>query len=354
MKIITIIGARPQFIKACNISRELANRNGVEEIIVHTGQHFDDNLSSIFFEQMFLSKPKYNLGIGSLSHGFMTGLMIQKIEEVLITEKPDLMLLYGDTNSTLAGAIAASKIKIDIAHVEAGLRSFNMNMPEEINRILTDRISKYLFCPTIKAVENLHAEGFQNFNCEIMLSGDVMYDALLHFKSFAKKPNGDLPEKYILTTIHREENTEDVRKLSEIFKALNHIAEESNIVLPIHPRTKRKLTENSISIGNKNLLLIEPVGFLEMIWLLSNSELVLTDSGGLQKEAYFHHKACLTLREQTEWVELVENRHNVVVGSSYEKIISAFHSFKFNYNFNNNLYGDGTASKKIVSKLLNL
>jgi UDP-GlcNAc3NAcA epimerase len=351
-KILTIVGARPQFIKAGAVSREIQQSDNLKEIIVHTGQHYDNNMSDIFFEEMHIPKPDYYLGIGGKSHGAMTGEMIMKLEEIMLKEKPDVVLVYGDTNSTLAGAIAASKLHIPIAHVEAGLRSFNMKMPEEINRILTDRISKWLFCPTDKAVENLKEEGFDRFDCEVIKSGDVMQDAALFYKKYAKKPkNLDIKNEFILSTVHRAENTDNITRLKNIFEALDEISKEIQVILPLHPRTKKILELNNINF--ENIKIIEPVGYLEMIWLLDNSKMVITDSGGLQKEAFFFKKPCITLRDETEWVELIENNFNVLVGSDKNKIIETFKNHKFNNNFSLNLYGNGKASKNIIKELLN-
>ena len=354
MKIITIIGARPQFIKAGAVSREIKKHKDLNEIIVHTGQHYDSNMSDIFFEQMHIPKPDYYLGIGGKSHGAMTGEMISKLEEVMLKEKTDIVMVYGDTNSTLSGSIAASKLHIPIAHIEAGLRSFNMKMPEEINRILTDRVSKWLFCPTDTAVDNLKKEGFDNFDCKIIKSGDVMQDAALFYKQYAKKPeNIEIKDNYILSTIHRAENTDDINRLKNIFEALEEIAQDIQVILPLHPRTKKILEQNNISL--KNITITEPVGYLEMVWLLDNSKMVITDSGGLQKEAFFFKKPCITLRDETEWIELVDNNFNILAGADKEKILKAY---KATSNFkleilNLNLYGGGEASERIIGTLLN-
>ena len=350
MKILTIIGARPQFIKAGTVSREIAKYSKIEETIVHTGQHYDTNMSDIFFDEMKIPKPNYFLGIGGKTHGAMTGQMIEKIEEVALSENPDWIMVYGDTNSTLAGAIVATKLHIKLAHVEAGLRSFNMQMPEEINRILTDRVSNILFCPTDTAVDNLKKEGFDNFKCKIIKSGDVMLDGALFYKSLAKKPNYNISNNYILCTVHRAENTDDKNRLTEIFKALNKIAKDRQIILPLHPRTKNVLKDLNIDISN--LMIIEPVGYMEMVWLIANSSLVITDSGGLQKEAYFFNKFCITLRDETEWIELVDNKVNILVGANREKIIKAVEDNQFIEQENINLYGSGNASEIIINNLL--
>ncbi len=352
MKLLTIIGARPQFIKAAAVSREIKKHKDIKEVIVHTGQHFDTNMSDIFFEELHIPKPNYNLDINGLNHGAMTGQMLEKIEEVLLREKPDWVLVYGDTNSTIAGALAASKLHIKTAHVEAGLRSFNMKMPEEINRILTDRISNILFCPTDKAVENLKDEGFERFeNSIITKSGDVMQDAAVYYDSFSKKPeNLDIEGDFVLSTIHRAENTDDEKRLRDIFDALNEIAKTKTIILPLHPRTK-KIIQN-LNLSADNIMIIEPVGYLQMVWLLQNCSLVMTDSGGLQKEAFFFKKPCITLRDETEWVELVQNGFNQIVGADREKILEAYKEVQDKeINFDMDLYGGGKASQNIVSKL---
>lgn len=353
MKIITIIGARPQFIKAAALSRELKKHNFIREIIVHTGQHYDANMSDIFFEQMDIPKPDYNLNINGLNHGAMTGQMLEKIEEVLIKEQPDWVLVYGDTNSTLAGALAAKKLHIKVAHIEAGLRSFNMNMPEEINRILTDRISDILFCPTENAIVNLKKEGFTNFKCKIVKNGDVMQDAALFYEYKAQKPIFNIPKKFILATVHRAENTEDLNRLNEIFNALEQICKDTPIVMPLHPRTKNKLKFQNYNFAESAICFIEPVGYLEMVYLLKNCILVMTDSGGLQKEAFFFQKPCITLRDETEWVELVENGFNTLTGSNKIIILNSV-SILLNkeISFNLDLYGNGTACEMIVNELL--
>jgi len=353
MKIVTILGARPQFIKAGSVSREMSKYPNITEVIVHTGQHYDTNMSDIFFTQMQIPKPDYFLGIGGKTHGAMTGQMIEKIEELLLNELPDWVLLYGDTDSTLAGAIAASKLDIKIAHVEAGLRSYNMKMPEEINRILTDRVSTILFCPTSVAIENLKKEGYANMNCTVLDIGDVMYDGALFYSHIAIKPKNvtDCIDSFILCTIHRAENTDDPHKLNNIFMALGEISKKVHIILPLHPRTKKLIKKYNIDLPNK-ITIIDPVGYLEMVWLIRNSELIMTDSGGLQKEAFFFEKPCITLRDETEWSELVENHFNVLVGADYNKIMSTYNKFTFNSDFSQKFYGDGNASKKICDSLM--
>lgn len=348
MKIMTVIGARPQFIKAAAVSRKLREKD--EEILVHTGQHYDKNMSEVFFSELEIPQPDYNLSIGSGGHGYQTGNMLIKIEEILLKEKPDCMLIYGDTNSTIAGALAASKLLIPVAHIEAGLRSFNMSMPEEQNRILTDHISKYLFAPTQTAVDNLEKESVVG---EVFNVGDVMYDAVLHFGEMAEKKT-DIVERlglkkngYILATIHRAENTNDINRMTSITQALTESGK--NIVLPLHPRTRKYMADYGLTFGD-NIKIIEPVGYLEMLMLEKNSEKIVTDSGGVQKEAFFLGKPCITLRDETEWVETVENGWNTIVGCNKEKILSAIKNFMPNTERINH-FGDGNAAQQIVDIL---
>ena len=360
MKLLTILGARPQFIKAGTVSREIQKNSGIKEIIVHTGQHYDSNMSDVFFEQMKIPVPHYNLGVSGSSHGAMTGQMMQKIEELVLQEKPDIVLIYGDTNSTLAGALAAAKLHVPVAHVEAGLRSFNMRMPEEINRILADRVSTWLFCPTGTAIVNLQKEGFPYMinpgtPQKIIKSGDVMQDGAIFYSGLARKPeNIEFPGSYILATVHRAENTDDPERLHNIVEAMNHIASSGEkIILPLHPRTRKML--KGIQPGfNGHVMVIDPVGYLEMVYMLQNCSMVMTDSGGLQKEAFFFKKPCITLRDETEWVELVENGFNVLAGADWDVIIDKYSlaGSIFSDNFNLDLYGNGIASQRIVSELL--
>ena len=353
MKIVTVIGARPQFIKAATISRVIRSLPNVEEVIIHTGQHFDANMSDVFFEEMDIPKPDYNLEISSLTHGAMTGRMLEKIEQVLLDEKPDWLLVYGDTNSTLAGALAASKLHIKVAHVEAGLRSFNMKMPEEQNRILTDRISTVLFCPTAQAIENLKIEGYDNINIDKNISGDVMYDAALFYKQRAKMPTiiqeQSFPDGFVLSTIHRAENTDDPQRLKSIIDALNILHKKTPVILPLHPRTKGIINSLGLEI---DFFITEPVGYLEMVYLLENCKFVMSDSGGVQKEAYFFNKQCLILRDETEWTELVEYGSNVVVGANTDIILAAVDSLDSSKEFDVNFYGTGDSAEKIISTLL--
>lgn len=351
MKVLTILGARPQFIKAGTVSREF-KKQGITEVIIHTGQHFDHNMSQVFFDEMEIPQPNYNLGINSLTHGAMTGRMLEEIEKVLLTEKPQLVLVYGDTNSTLAGALAAQKLSIPVAHIEAGLRSFNMAMPEEVNRILTDRISKFLFCPTTTAVSNLKKEGFDHFNCLIENTGDVMFDAALFYgqKSAekAKVYSGlQLSGNFVLATVHRQENTDTRESLTGIIDALNTINNSMQVVVPMHPRTQKIVGELNLET---RFTIIPPVGYFDMVELLKNCSVVLTDSGGLQKEAFFFKKGCVTLRNETEWTELVDNGFNTLVGANNESIIKGWETMMGKtHNFSINLYGDGRASERIVS-----
>lgn len=346
-KIVSVIGARPQFIKAGAISRKILENTEIEEVLIHTGQHYDSKMSEVFFKELEIPSPKYNLGIGGFSHGAMTGRMIEGIEKILLEEKPNFTLVYGDTDSTLAGALASVKLQIPVIHIEAGLRSFNMQMPEEINRILTDRVSSLLFAPTKRAVENLQREGFENFDCEIVCSGDVMYDVALYYKDRAKKPNMVFPKEFILCTLHRAENTENLQKMKNIFEALNKISSQIPVIMPLHPRTQNKILANNIQA--ENIYFIEPLGYLEMVWALQNCVMVATDSGGLQKEAYYFKKPCITLREETEWVELLEVGCNCLVGADVEKIYQAFKKMSdINLNFDTLLYGNGNASQKIL------
>jgi UDP-GlcNAc3NAcA epimerase len=349
MKILTVIGARPQFIKAAAVSNKL--RENHQEILIHTGQHYDNNMSDIFFEELEIPKPNYNLNIGSGNHGYQTGKMLEELEKIYLSESPDIVLVYGDTNSTLAAALAASKLLIPIAHIEAGLRSFNMNMPEEQNRVLTDHISKYLFAPTETAIKNLKNENIIN---NVYNTGDVMFDAIKLFKekalktSSVLKDNNIIPNEYILSTIHRAENTNSINKLKNIIDALNEY--NKSIVLPLHPRTLKFIKDYGLKI-NTNIKIINPVGYLDMINLENNAKKIVTDSGGVQKEAYFLQKPCITMRDETEWLETVENGWNIIVGSNKDKILDAI------INFNPNgeqkmVFGLGNAADIISEKLV--
>lgn len=350
MKLLTIIGARPQFIKAATVSRAIAESEGIREVIVHTGQHYDANMSDIFFEELSIPRPDHHLGIGGGPHGQMTGRQLEAIEQVLMQEKPDMVLVYGDTNSTLAGALAAAKLHIPVAHVEAGLRSFNRRMPEEINRILTDHVSDILFAPTETAVRNLAAEGVAPSKCHLV--GDVMYDASLFYRDRARQPGwfdalGISPDGFALATIHRAENTDDPTRLAGILRGLGEAG--IPVVLPLHPRTRGRLRECGITPA-ANLHVVDPVGYLEMVWLEANCRLIATDSGGVQKEAYFFAKPCVTLRDETEWVELVEGGWNVLVGANQQMISDALGSAQAFTNWVP-IYGQGDASSRIIEAL---
>jgi UDP-GlcNAc3NAcA epimerase len=377
IKIITIIGARPQIIKAAALSRAIRNhfQESITEIIVHTGQHYDTNMSAVFFEELNIPQPNYNLNVGSGNHGKQTAKMIEGIEEILVIEKPNAIVLYGDTNSTLAGAIAASKIHIEVIHIEAGLRSFNKQMPEEINRIMCDHVSTLLFSPTQSGYQNLIKEGFNTEtsapfhidNPKIYHSGDVMYDNSLHFMEIANKNeiilNSNQLEKnnFILATIHRNNNTDEPERLNAIFSALNKITEQHHIdiVLPLHPRTNHLLKSNlndslyEKTLSNKRIKIIEPVSFIEMIVLESNCKLVVTDSGGLQKEAFYFKKPCVILRKETEWVEIVECGAAILVDANETAVLNAYHLL----NSNNNLlypplFGNGKAAEFICEEIV--
>lgn len=349
IKIATIIGARPQFIKCAPVSREI--RKYFKEIIVHTGQHYDHNMSQAFFEELHIPEPDYNLGIGSASHGEQTAKMLLKIEAVLIDLKPDLVMIYGDTNSTIAGSLAAVKLHIPVAHVEAGLRSFNRKMPEEINRIVADKLSSYLFAPTPTAVEHLKSEGHSR---GIYLVGDVMYDSFLynleHTDAQKVLAKYNLKSKaYILTTVHRPQNTDDPGRLSTLIDTLQKLPEK--ILFPIHPRTRKLMQKFGIENRSENLQLIDPVAYLEMIALEKNAKVIVTDSGGVQKEAYFAGVPCIVLRGETEWVELVENGWAVLLGERFEILSDTIDTIQRSRIPKSGLYGDGNASRKIAEIL---
>jgi UDP-N-acetylglucosamine 2-epimerase len=386
VKVLTIIGARPQFVKAAVVSRAIARHNEnhggsqIREVLVHTGQHYDANMSDVFFEEMKIPSPDYHLGIGGGTHGAMTGQMLEKIEAVILQEKPDAVLVYGDTNSTLAGALAAVKRHIPVAHVEAGLRSFNMRMPEEVNRILTDRISTVLFCPTETAIRNLEREGFrvtmasaatmavkgeagvcktgeEKSDPMVLNVGDVMYDAALFYQKIAK-PSPEtatllarLAGGFYLATVHRAENTDDPTRLTNIMQALEDISTRTPVVLPLHPRTRKLLESEGITLSK--IQITNPVGYFDMITLLAACNGVFTDSGGVQKEAYFFGKPCVTLRNETEWVELVENGFNTLVGAQPDNILRAEQALRKNtLDFSKVLYGTGQAGEQIVRQLV--
>lgn len=353
LKILTVIGARPQFIKAAAISRALLGGfKNINEVSVHTGQHYDQNMSDIFFKDMEIPHPDYNLGIGGGSHGQNTGRMLEKLEQLMCSEKPDWVLVYGDTDSTLAGALAAAKLHIPIAHIEAGLRSFNKQMPEEINRVLTDHLADLLLAPTWTASENLQKEGIGSEKIHVV--GDVMFDATLHYAKNARMPvwfSSLNLEDFVLCTIHREENTDNKRKLENILNALGSTT--IPIVLPLHPRTRKQLSKFNIKLPSA-VHVVEPVGYLEMAWLESNCRFIITDSGGVQKEAYFHNKFCITLRDETEWTELVDDGVNVLVGADERKIREAVDLASKNTTYLKNIkkknhYGNGESAKSILN-----
>lgn len=356
MKILTIVGARPQFVKAAALSRVLRQKAGITEVLVHTGQHYDENMSEVFFTEMEIPRPDYHLEVRSSLHGAMTGRMMEKIEEVILKEKPDTVLVYGDTNSTLAGALAAKKLHVRLAHVEAGLRSFNMKMPEEVNRILTDRISDLLFCPTDTAIQNLKKEGFDNFDCRTIKTGDVMQDAALYYARKAEEKSQVMHEKklagedFILATIHRAENTDDPDNLKAIIGALNELSSTLRVIVPLHPRTRAAIQKQALQTDFE---IIVPVGYFDMLMLLKNCALVITDSGGLQKEAFFFKKYCITIREQTEWVELVENGYNFIAGTDGPAVVSRAHQLMgLPFPTVKNLYGEGSAAENICVELM--
>jgi UDP-GlcNAc3NAcA epimerase len=353
MKIITIIGARPQFIKAAMCSRVFAE-HGITELIVHTGQHFDANMSEVFFDELSIPKPAYNLGIGGGSHGQNTGRMIEAIEQVLVSEKPDWVLVYGDTDSTLAGALAAVKLHISVAHVEAGLRSFNRKMPEEINRILTDHAANFLFAPTQTAVQHLASEKI--IGDRVILVGDVMFDAALHFGNLAEAQSNVLavlglqPKSYTLATIHRAENTDNPMRLDAILRGFEEFSH--NIVMPLHPRTRSRIDKFGLTLSS-NIKAIDPVGYIDMVMLEKNAALIATDSGGVQKEAYFHRVPCVTLRDETEWTELVEIGWNHLASPSVcEDISETMENALGSVGDDVKLYGEGNAAYEIVQALL--
>jgi UDP-GlcNAc3NAcA epimerase len=375
IKILTIIGARPQIIKAAAVSRAVRKFKGqITELIVHTGQHYDENMSAVFFDELGIPQPDYNLNVGSGNHGAQTARMISGIEEILLKEKPHCLVLYGDTNSTVAGALAASKIHVPVVHIEAGLRSFNKAMPEEINRILCDHVSTLLFTPTESGLKNLKKEGFDfkhkaPFTIDkpgVFHCGDIMYDNSLFFSGIAEEKTDiidklGLKDEFILATIHRNANTDEPKNLSALFSALNRISLENNlkVVLPLHPRTaslmEKNLSKELFEAVNENKLfkIIPPVSFLEMIALEKNSALLMTDSGGVQKEAYFFNKCCVILREETEWTELVDSGFAILTGANEEKVMAAFQKlYKKKPSDYPSFYGDGKAAEFICRQMI--
>jgi UDP-GlcNAc3NAcA epimerase len=371
MKIATIVGARPQFIKAGAVHRaiEASNkrRKRIQDIWVHTGQHYDHLMDQVFFEELRLPKPDYHLGVGSGSHAKQTGLMLERIERVLEKEKPDAVIVYGDTNSTLAGALAAAKLNIPVGHVEAGLRSYNPTMPEEINRLVTDHLSTLLFCPTDQAVRNLSKEGIKNGGRRIVKNvGDVMYDSILFYSKIAEKKSTILEDlglcnpqstignlQYFLATLHRAENTDDPKRLKSILRALNEIGRNIPAILPLHPRTKKMMETHHLSRGVKNIRFIEPLSYFDMLKLEKNAIGILTDSGGVQKEAYWLRVPCITLREETEWVETIRSGWNVLTGTEVKRILREVGRLekRRKHPEGNKIFGDGKAGEKIVQIL---
>jgi UDP-GlcNAc3NAcA epimerase len=345
IKIVTVLGARPQFIKAAAVSRRFSEH--FDEVLVHTGQHYDPNMSDVFFDELGIPKPAHHLNIGSGSHGAQTGRMIEAIENVILEEKPDFLMVYGDTNSTIAGALAATKLHISVIHVEAGLRSFNRRMPEEKNRVLTDHISDLLFVPTQAAVENLETEGLTK---GVHLVGDVMYDGILHFSGLAKEKSGILEKLglneggFHLCTIHRAENTDHPERLRAIFEGLKRSGE--TIVLPLHPRTRKYLSDYGIAPA-ENIMIVEPLGYLDMVRLESTAKKIVTDSGGVQKEAFFLGKPCITMRDETEWVETVDSDWNTITGADGSKIQDAIRNFDPKGE-RPGVFGDGRSVEKMI------
>jgi UDP-GlcNAc3NAcA epimerase len=379
MKIVTIVGARPQFIKAGAISRRIQEFNErleprrykkgwIQEILVHTGQHYDTLMDKVFFEELKLPKPGYHLGVGSGSHSQQTGMMLERIDPILQKENPEVVLVYGDTNSTLAGALAAAKLNIPVAHVEAGLRSYNHNMPEEINRLLTDHLSTLLFCPTTQSVRNLLKEGIKDGSTRIVKNvGDVMYDSILFYSKLAEKNSTILHDlsltnpqcgirnlQYYLATLHRAENTDNPKKLKSILKALDEIGKNTPVILPRHPRTKKMMKVYRLFSKFKNIRFIEPVPYLDMLRLEKNAKAILTDSGGVQKESYWLGVPCFTLREETEWVETIESKWNLLVGTEAGRIVKKVRQreVRGKYLKRRGLFGDGKAGHKIVRILM--
>ncbi len=378
MKIANIIGARPQFIKYFPVSKAIEKHNNIHDILIHTGQHYDYTMSKIFFDELGIKEPEYHLGAGSGTHGEQTAQVIQKVEEVLIKEKPDIVMVYGDTNSTLGGALASSKLHIPVAHIEAGLRSYNKHMPEEINRVLTDHVSSILFCPTETAVQNLKKEGFTNIInngklvdspnsspltpapcsnlstsqesslCLVINTGDVMYDVILHALKIAENKSNILnhlnlaPKSYNLLTIHRAENTVNQERFSELIDFVNNASDSKPVIFPMHPRTKKVYEDYDNKLAD-NIKTIDPVSYFDILMLLKKSSLIMTDSGGMQKEAYWLQVPCITLRDETEWVETVQSGWNVL-----------YRDYNGSHNHSDiaSLYGDGKAAEKIVNFLV--
>jgi UDP-GlcNAc3NAcA epimerase len=384
MKIVTVVGARPQFVKAAAVRRAIAaqikassrgrrgrSKKAVQEVLVHTGQHYDYGMDGVFFEELELPKPDHHLGVGSGSHAQQTALMLEGIEAVLQREKPDAVMVYGDTNSTLAGALTAAKSHIPVAHVEAGLRSFNRSMPEETNRLLTDHLSTLLFCPTRQSVQNLRSEGIKDGKgIRVKRVGDVMYDSILYYSqraeerssilqqlglasSHGRSPSSARAPNYYLGTLHRAENTDDPKRLKSILRALKEIGKETPVVLPLHPRTRKMMKAVHLLKETRGIQWIDPVSYLDMLQLEKHAKAILTDSGGVQKEAYWLGVPCFTLREETEWVEIVHSGWNVLVGAETERIVEEVRRLsERKHPKKTGIFGDGRASEKIVRMLV--
>ncbi|MCC6938760.1 MAG: UDP-N-acetylglucosamine 2-epimerase (non-hydrolyzing) [Flavobacteriales bacterium] len=369
VNVISVVGARPQFVKAAAIDRAMSRSGTMVHSVLHTGQHYDERMSAVFFKELGIPEPQWDLGVGSGTHGHQTASMLSAIEKVLVEAKPDVVLLYGDTNSTLAAAMATAKLRIPMAHIEAGLRSFNKSMPEEINRIMCDHCSTWLFCPTMVAVDNLRREGFEPKSKgratmdspHVIMSGDVMYDNSSYFSAVAAersvilKTHGLVAERFVLATIHRENNTDDADRLKAIITGLAEVASAHDlpVVLPLHPRTQDRLDRSpELATAAKDLVLIPPVGYLDMIALERNARLVITDSGGVQKEAFFFNKPCVVLRAETEWVELVQRGQAVLADADPKRIHEAVAGFmKHGKPTCEDLYGDGHAAERIIKEL---
>ncbi|UJL46868.1 UDP-N-acetylglucosamine 2-epimerase (non-hydrolyzing) [Virgibacillus sp. NKC19-16] len=355
MKVLTVLGARPQFIKSCMLSKALKLNTEINEIIVHTGQHYDDNLSNVFFKQLELPKPDYFLGIGSGTHGQQTGKMLSALEKIMTSVNPDIVLVYGDTNSTLAGGLAAAKLHIPVAHVESGLRSFNKKMPEEINRLITDHLSYCLFAPSQAAIENLRREGIVK---NVYLTGDIMHDAVRYFSSIALEKSTILQDlslskrNYYLVTIHRAENTDDPKRLKSILEALQQL--KIDVVLPLHPRTKSRINHFNLtdSITSPHIKIVEPLNYFDMLTIASQAERIVTDSGGLQKEAYMLGVPCITLRDETEWIETVETGWNHLAGTNTQEIVDSVMKSQIPKK-SPSIFGNGDTAQKIVNTLVN-
>ncbi len=384
MKIVTVVGARPQFIKAAAVSRAIqafnrkrcsfgrsSSKKQIQELLVHTGQHYDYLMDKVFFEELELPNPDYHLGVGSGSHARQTGMMLERIETVLQKEKPEVVMVYGDTNSTLAGALVAAKLNIPVAHVEAGLRSYNRNMPEEINRLLIDHLSTFLFCPTHQAVQNLLKEGIKDGKDKVVKKvGDVMYDSILYYSDLAEKKSTILQDlglllpktlnsklithNYYLATLHRAENTDNPKRLKSILRALNEIGKDVPILFPLHPRTKKMMKVYRLFPETQGIKLIDPVSYLDMLKLEKNAKTILTDSGGVQKEAYWFGVPCFTLRDETEWVETIHSGWNILVGAGKERIVEEVKGREGRKKppRKREIFGDGKASEKIVQIIL--